>query len=164
MTALCYTLLQNSLGAGILILAILLLRPFFRGQANVRCILWALVAVRLLCPVLPDSSFGVIPHGDVAFETVSSALQATQTEAGESEPGGQGMALLPAVEKNPGEGQKNPPVSAAENPEKGEPFRALSFLWLAGTAGMLAYLVISYGRTKRETAISVPLTDAMAST
>ena len=161
MTALFYTVLQNSFGAGVLILVVLLLRLFFPGQANVRCVLWALVAVRLLCPVLPESSFGVIPNGDVAIELVSSALQPTQTEAGESEPGGEGTALLPAAGTNPAEGQNKPPVPTAINPDKGEPFRVVSFLWLAGTAGMLAYLVVSYRRTKRETAISAPLADGV---
>lgn len=161
MTALCYTLLENGFGAGVLILAVLLLRPFFRGQANVQCVLWALVAVRLLCPVLPDSSFGVIPHGDVAMEMVSSALQAPKAGETESEPSGQEIAPLPVTETSPVEGQSNLPVATTENPEKGEPLRVLSFLWLAGTVGMLAYLVVSYGRTKREAAISVPLTDGV---
>lgn len=38
---------------------------FRNGSKRIRLYLWALVALRLLCPALPESSFSLVPSADV---------------------------------------------------------------------------------------------------
>ncbi len=65
MHALFPKLLNMSLAAGVLVLAVLLLRLVLkRAPKWLRCLLWALVAARLLCPWTPQSSlsaFSLLP-------------------------------------------------------------------------------------------------------
>ena len=65
MHALFPTILNMSLAAGVLVLAVLLLRLALRRAPKwLRCLLWALVAVRLLCPWSLQSSlsaFSLLP-------------------------------------------------------------------------------------------------------
>ena len=62
MDAFFLRLLHMSITAGWLILAVILLRPFLRLAPKwLSCILWAMVAVRLLCPVALKSPLSLIP-------------------------------------------------------------------------------------------------------
>ena len=55
-------LLNRSITAGWLILAILLIRFLLRKAPKwILCVLWALVAVRLVCPFSMESTFSLIP-------------------------------------------------------------------------------------------------------
>ena len=63
-------ILNVSIGASWLVLAIVLIRPLLkRVPGAFRCALWALVAVRLLCPGLPESSVSLLPTAQVIPET-----------------------------------------------------------------------------------------------
>ena len=56
------SILNMSISAGWLILAVMLLRLVLRKIAkNLCCILWALVGIRLICPWLPQTVFSLIP-------------------------------------------------------------------------------------------------------
>ena len=55
-------LLNMSIAASWLILAVILLRLLFKKAPKwLPCALWAIVAVRLICPSAPESSFSLIP-------------------------------------------------------------------------------------------------------
>lgn len=56
---------EMGLAAGWLVLVFLVLRLVCRRLLphNIRCVLWMLVAVRLICPVMPESRFSLIPGG-----------------------------------------------------------------------------------------------------
>ena len=57
--------LNLSLYAGLLILAVLLIRVLFRRAPKwISCLFWALVAIRLLCPVTLESPFSVMPAAE----------------------------------------------------------------------------------------------------
>ena len=65
MTELFYTILNMSISAGILILAVLLLRLFFRRAPKwVSVLLWGLVAVRLVLPFVPESALSLMPKAE----------------------------------------------------------------------------------------------------
>ncbi|MCR4692155.1 MAG: M56 family metallopeptidase [Lachnospiraceae bacterium] len=58
-------ILNLSLYASLLILAVLFLRFLFRKAPKwISCLFWALVAIRLLCPVMPESPFSVMPAAE----------------------------------------------------------------------------------------------------
>ncbi|MBQ3027909.1 MAG: hypothetical protein IJD26_02440, partial [Lachnospiraceae bacterium] len=61
MGAVFVKILNMSLTAGFLVLAVLLVRLVFRKKAPKALfpVLWALVAVRLVCPVIFESSFSL---------------------------------------------------------------------------------------------------------
>lgn len=57
---------NRGLTAGWLILAIMVFRLIFRnGPKRIRLYLWALVALRLLFPALPESRFSLVPNAEV---------------------------------------------------------------------------------------------------
>ena len=65
MEALFLQLLNMSIAAGYLILAVLLLRLILRRAPKaVRLLLWGLVAFRLACPFSLESVLSLIPSGE----------------------------------------------------------------------------------------------------
>ena len=65
MGALFLQLLNMSITAGWLVLAIVLARFIFRNMPKaIRCILWALVAIRLICPVAIESAVSLVPSAE----------------------------------------------------------------------------------------------------
>ena len=140
------TLLRMSLAASMLVIAVLLLRAVLRKAPKwTRCVLWALVAGRLLCPAALTSGFSVIPasladgslltrwmetpvgetvriyEGEPYYiETVNSGVPPVVTETGSYVVTGHGGLTPPDT------------VEDAVLP-------LLTGLWLAGMAVMLAY-------------------------
>ncbi|MDE5598589.1 MAG: hypothetical protein K2J04_12280, partial [Lachnospiraceae bacterium] len=55
-------LLNMSITAGWLILAVLCIRLIFRKVLKwVNCLLWGVVAIRLICPISIESQFSILP-------------------------------------------------------------------------------------------------------
>ena len=74
-------LLKMSLTAGLLVVVVLLLRVVFcKAPRWIHCLLWALVAVRLLCPITPESSLSLMPDTTAAFSAVTEQLSNPQEE------------------------------------------------------------------------------------
>jgi beta-lactamase regulating signal transducer with metallopeptidase domain len=70
------TLLNMSLAANWLIVTVILLRLIIRkAPRRIICLLWGLVAIRLICPVSIERSFGVIPLEEVITADDISELQ-----------------------------------------------------------------------------------------
>ena len=66
MTALFIKLLNMSIASSWLILAVILLRIILKSAPKwIRCILWGLVAVRLICPVSIESMFSLLPSAEI---------------------------------------------------------------------------------------------------
>ena len=60
-------LLNMSLAAGVLVVAVVLLRgAFHKAPRWLHCLLWALVAVRLLCPFAIESNLSLMPKATVS--------------------------------------------------------------------------------------------------
>lgn len=71
MEALFLQLLNMSIAAGYLILAVLLLRLILRRAPKaVRLLLWGLVAFRLACPFSLESVLSLIPSGETVPQTI----------------------------------------------------------------------------------------------
>ncbi len=141
-------LLNMSLTAGILVLAIILIRGLMKkAPRRYVCILWALVAVRLVCPVSVESSlsvFNLLPdgnHAEGAAEVFRYSGETGQPEIRIDVP-------VPA-----GEGR------AAEVRTADFYLPALVLVWLIGVAGMLLYALVSCLKLRRATAASISLKD-----
>ena len=137
-----------SISASWIVLAVLLLRVLLKKAPKwITVLLWGIVAIRLICPFSIESVMSLIPSP----ETINREILVEQA---------------PVI--NPStpviDGVENPVINGTDIPVIGEPITpvpdttpvnsvqtvitVLSYVWLAGMTGMLAYAVISYFRVK----------------
>ena len=128
-------MLNMGFTAGWLCLAVILVRPLLkRSPKSLTCLLWALVALRLILPFSIDSSLSLIPNA---------ARLPTGVWFGNEE--------VTNVEMNQSINSAVSSVIEGEIPTIGdesgiELLTAASFVWLAGAALMIGYTIVSYLR------------------
>lgn len=95
-------LVNMSLAAGWLILAVIVLRLFLRRAPRwICCVLWGIVAVRLVCPFSPESPFSLIPSA----ETISpDAVRYAQQPGIRSQTNPGADRGIPGMDNAPGTG------------------------------------------------------------
>lgn len=143
MTAVFLKLLNMSIAASWLVLVVLVLRIMLkRAPKAVRCFLWALVAVRLMCPISLESIFSLIPSA----ETVPQEIMYVQEPAIHSGVSALNAYVNPIISET-----LAPKPESSVNPMQKIVFAA-TFLWLVGVVGMICYGLISYLRLYRRTA------------
>lgn len=143
-------LLNMSITAGWLILAVIILRFILRRAPKwIFCLLWALVAVRLVCPVSLESIFSMIP----SKETIRRDVVVSDKPAIDS-----GVKLVDEV--------VNPVIRKSFTPAPGasvSPLQVWLFIagiiWSAGVCAMLAYAAVSYLRLRYRVRTAVRLRD-----
>lgn len=130
------TLLNMSLTAGYVILALLALRPFIRRAPKwLLCGLWALPLFRLVCPFSVESMLSLLPSAQPIPTDIT--LQALpQIHSG-----------IPALNSvvNPALAQSAPAAAASANPLQIWCFAGKA-LWLVGMTVLLGYGILSYVR------------------
>ncbi len=150
MEAVFIKLLNMSIAASWLILAVVLLRAILnKAPKAIRRILWALVGIRLVLPFSPESFLSLIPSA----ETISPDILYTGTPKIHS-----GVSAFNTY--------VNPVVSDSLTPAAGAGINPLqivasiaSVVWIAGMAVLLLYAAVSYIRLRRKVAEAVPLRD-----
>lgn len=146
MTAVFLKLLNMSIAASWLVLAVLVLRILLkRAPKAVRCVLWGLVAVRLICPVSLESIFSLIPSA----ETIPQEIVYVQSPTIHS-----GLSTLNAY--------VNPIISETFAPKPGDSMNPMqtivfvaTFVWLVGVVAMVCYGFFSYWHLRRKTAACI---------
>lgn len=146
------TILRMSLSAGILVLIVIVLRFVFRKTPKwMRCLLWLLVAVRLLCPILPESRVSLMPKERIQEAQLQSALDAG----------------LPTVEfetiQDHAINQARPEDHNVSVSTSASPSEYLPFVWAIGVLLMLLYALISFLRLKRRAAVTVQVSEGVLS-
>lgn len=144
MTDFFRALLNRSVSAGILILVIILLRVLLkRAPKWLHCLLWAVAALRLILPTLPESALSLNPQTELI------------TEASYSEPA---VLLLPA-EHSAGEvtspGELHPVTVVQLEKPRTEPLTILGWVWFGGLCVMLGYAVFSTEKLRHKVGASV---------
>lgn len=148
MTNLFLGFLNRSLSAAVLIFAVVLVRLVFKKAPKwLLCALWALAAVRLLCPVSIESVLSLIPSAEpVQPEIVYSAAPAITSG-------------IPAVDA-----MVNPSLQAAFTPDPAQsanPLQVLTeiaaWVWLGGCAVLVLYAAISALRLRLRVRTAVRL-------
>ena len=148
MTTLFLGFLNRSLSAAVLIFAVVLVRLVFKKAPKwLLCALWALAAVRLLCPVSIESVLSLIPSAEpVQSEIVYSAAPAITS----------GIPAVDAI--------VNPPLQAAFAPapaQSANPLQILTelaaWVWLGGCAALLLYAAVSALRLRLRVRTAVRL-------
>ena len=129
--------LELSWQAGLIALAVMAVRLLLRRRVSRRaiCLLWALVALRLLLPVSMTVKSSVSVQPEVA--PVSRAYQQLQqTQLQDIPPAAPGEAASAGAAEQP-----QPPAAAGKAPDTLA--RALPWLWCLGMGAMAAYMLLS---------------------
>lgn len=155
-----------SWGAGWMVLALLALRLIFRQAPRwLLCALWGLVALGLICPVTLTSPFALLPDGlaePPAAGWTTEALPQATWDADAQPVDHRAVESIPAGDTIPG-GDSIPAggETSAGNPARAVPrpglVTVLSWIWLAGTAAMVLYALVSLLRLRRRMATATRL-------
>ena len=137
METLFFRLLNMSINAGWLVLAVLLLRAVLRGAPRwLMCALWGLVGLRLVLPFSIESVFSLIPSA----ETVSPDIVYAREPAIDS-----GVSVINKM--------VNPIVAQSFTPDPATSANPLqiwgviaSFVWIVGAVLMVGYMIAGYLR------------------
>lgn len=143
-------LVNMSIAASWLILAVMGLRPVMKKAPKwTRCLLWAMVAVRLICPFSFESALSLVPSPETLPQKVMT---------------GPSYRIDTGVQ----------PVDTAVNGYLGDRYfegvtvpahngshvmNVLGAVWLLGLLILALYGLVSYGRLRRDVREAVPLRD-----
>lgn len=148
MSAVFLKILNMTWGASWLILAVIVLRLLLKKAPRwISCLLWGLVAIRLICPVSIESALSLIPSGKVVPETADMQPKIdTGIEVINS-------TINPAMN-----------IAYATSEEAGKHIMqnvlSASFcIWIAGMAVMILYAFISYIAVRRKVRASIRFKD-----
>lgn len=141
-------ILNISLVASWLILAVIILRLFLRKAPKwISCLLWALVAVRLLLPFSVESVLSLVPSSEV----IPTNIVYEQKPVIDS-----GIRVV--------DNTVNPVITETFAPAVGDSANPLQIIvpiaftvWIVGIVGMLLYAVINYLLLKKKVRASIPL-------
>ncbi|MCM1216453.1 MAG: M56 family metallopeptidase [Lachnospiraceae bacterium] len=148
MTELFLKIVNMSISAGWLILAVILLRPLLkRAPRQITVALWGLVGVRLALPFSIESIFSLIP----SRETISPDIMLERTPAVHT-----GIPALDGA-VNPVIGVSLAPAPAASANPLQIWIPILSIIWMMGMAVILSYTAASYWRLRRRVATAIPI-------
>lgn len=143
MTAIFLKLLNMSITASWLVIAVLVIRSVFRKIPKwIHCLLWAMVAIRLLLPFSWEFAFSQIPSAEV----IPPSILETDTPAIYSG--------IPAVNNTIN------PILTQQAIQGGDLLRTIlsraSVIWLAGVLILLLYSTITYLRLYQQVKFSLP--------
>ncbi|MBQ7942990.1 MAG: hypothetical protein IJ326_02890 [Lachnospiraceae bacterium] len=141
-------LLNMSISAGWMVLAIVILRGFIKKMPKaVRCVLWALVAVRLVIPITWESGLSLIPSAQTIPQDILYATEPTIHS---------GISFVNSY--------VNPVISESLAPTVGDsvnPLQVITFVvswvWLIGIFAMFLYVIYSYLRIRGRVSASIPV-------
>ena len=150
MSVLFLRVVNLAIAAGWLVLAVLVLRLLLKKAPKwTRLLLWAVVALRLLCPVSVETVWSLLPSAETVpldIERAAAPAIASGVEAVD-------RVINPALQQS-----FAPDPAASANPLQIW-IPVLSLLWLAGAAALLLYAALSYLRLRRRVATAVQLRD-----
>lgn len=143
-------MLNMSLSAGILVIAVVFLRIILRNvPKKYICVLWVLVALSLVCPVnipSPLSVFNLLGSNNSADSKVEYFRYNEKTEKPKLS-----FAVPAIVEDN-----ASPDSITVGLHISSVYFPAIVHIWISGAAIMLLYSAISYLYLKKQVSVSIP--------
>ena len=135
MSKLFITILNNALVAGWIILAVIILRLLLKKSPKwINCVLWGLVAVRLLVPFSIESIFSLVPSSkpvpvDIEYVTVPQIDSGINTV---------NTVINPMLENN-----FTATETASVNPMQ-IVVGIFSYIWIVGVISLLGYAFVSF--------------------
>lgn len=133
-------LLNNSITAGYLVLAVLLLRPLLKSAPKyIRCVLWSFVGLRLVLPFSVESIFSLIPSSEPIPQEILYEAQPTIHT---------GISFVNST--------VNPILSESMAPQVGNSVNPMQVataiawnVWLLGVIALVVYATVSYIRLRK---------------
>ena len=150
MTELFLKVVNMSISAGWLVLAILVARLFLKKAPKwIHVMLWGIAGIRLLCPFSPESILSLIPSA----ETIPPTIMTDKTPQIHS-----GISVLNSA--------VNPVIGTAFSPAPGDSANPLQIwlpvlcgIWLLGMTAMAVYAAVSYLGLRRRVATAIRMED-----
>jgi len=147
MSAVFLKVLNMSITASWLILAVVLTRLILKKAPKwIPCLLWGLVAIRLICPFSFESVLSLIPSSETIPANIAEQHEPAITT---------GITIVNEV--------VNPVVAESYTPaptDSANPLQIVipvaAIIWIAGIVIMLAYALISYLKLKKSLSVCVP--------
>jgi len=141
MSSFFLTILNMSLAAGFVAIAVMLVRLLLKKAPKIfSYVLWTVVLFRLLCPFTFESPLSLMPHNT---ETISQDIVYSQNPVINSGIGVKDNTVYPSTHVS------LPPVNPSTNANL---IRVLleigSIIWILGIAVLLSYMLITYLKTK----------------
>lgn len=147
-------LLNMSVSASGFILIAVLLRVLLKQSPKwIHCLLWGLVAVRLVCPLSFESSFSLAPRADFV-----------ETKLGVQREDGRYMNSATDVSKmlnDDLDNAQNKNLANKGNADRQGDWKKISWTWFVGAVLLLSYAAISYLRFRKKVQASVRLRDGI---
>ncbi|MGM9601875.1 MAG: M56 family metallopeptidase [Faecousia sp.] len=169
MEAFFLKLVDMSIPASWLVLVIVAVRLLFRQLPKwISCLLWGLVALRLICPFSIESALSLVPDTQLPPQALFYSMDSETQARGEI----LDSAGTVVLEKNPvpasqGKGQVldssgNVVLEKSMSPTSDTvptqaPLLVVSRIWMIGLIVMVAYALISYSLLKRRVATAIPI-------
>ena len=153
-----------SLETSLLVAVVLGFRVIFRKAPKwLHCLMWALVAVKLVCPFGIEIEASPMPRSDAFRSSVESTASVSESvgELPEKHPTQQeqpSQSHGAGIQSHAAQSQSKPAGSSTILPSA---VRIGSWIWLAGMAGILLYAAASTIALRRRLADAVPLDDSM---
>lgn len=147
-------LLNMSISASVLILIAVLLRGLLRRSPKwIHCLLWGLVAVRLVCPLSFESSFSLAPRADfveakLGVQSKDGRYMNSATDAGK--------ALNDDLDN-----AQNKNLANKGNADRQGDWKKISWTWFTGVVLLLGYAAISYLRFRKNVQASIRIRDGI---
>ena len=147
-------LLNMSVSAsGFILIAVLLRALLKRSPKWIHCLLWGLVAVRLVCPLSFESSFSLAPRADfveakLGVQREDGRYMNSATDAGK--------ALNDDLDN-----AQNKNLANKGNADRQSDWKKISWTWFVGVVLLLGYAAISYLRFRKKVQASVRLRDGI---
>ena len=148
MEAVFLKLVNMSITASWLVLAIIVVRLIFKKAPKwILCLLWGLVAFRLICPFSIESAMSLIPSAEpLPQEIIYTAEPQIHS----------GITVIDNAVNPVLESSMTPAELTSANPTQIWSF-ILSQVWILGMVLMFAYTLVSYLLLKRKVATAIPL-------
>ena len=152
MSAVFLKILNMSIAASWLILVVVLARFCLKkAPKRIVCLLWALVLIRLICPFSPQSWASLVPSG----ETIPADIALSPSPAIHSGVGVINETVNPVL----ADSFTPAPTDSANPLQIWIPLAAA--IWLAGTAAMLLYALVSYLRLRLRVRAAAAVSDGI---
>lgn len=144
------SVVNMSISAGWIVLAVLVLRLLIKKAPKwITVLLWAIVAIRLICPFSIESAISLVPSAEtISPEIIMESKPSIDT----------GIPIINSAVNPIIEGSFAPEPSSSTNLLQIW-IPILSIIWIAGIVLMLGFLVISYLRVKNKIGTAVLLRD-----
>ncbi len=144
-------LFNMSVAASWMILVSILLRFVMkRAPKNIRCILWAMVAVRLICPVSFESELSLIPRAEIIKSDITNSLEQIIDNNIPTSDETEGTVIT---------GNFRPKEKPEGNNYSDSLLHLATIIWIFGMSALALYTVTSYLNLHKRIAEGIVLTD-----